>query len=47
MMKNMFVLFIFFDGFCFFWMCVVVDCDDLAMNGVFRWRISIDMLLFL
>ena len=34
-MKNMFVLCIFFDGFCFFLMCVVVDCDDLAMNGVF------------
>jgi len=25
----------FFDGFCFFWMCVVVDCDDLALNEVF------------
>ena len=33
MMKNMFVLHIFFDGFCSFLdVCVVVDCDDLAMN---------------
>ena len=35
MMRTMFVLHLFFDGICFFWMCVFVDCDDLAMNGAF------------
>ena len=35
MMKNMFVLHFFSMDFVLFWMCVVVDCDDLAMNGVF------------
>ena len=35
MMKNMFVLHFFSIDFVLFWMCVVVDCDDLAMNGVF------------
>ena len=33
MMKNMFVLHFFSIDFVLFWMCVVVDCDDLAMNA--------------
>ena len=31
----MFLLYIFLMDFDFFWMCAVVVCDDLAMNGVF------------
>ena len=34
MMKNMF-LYLFLMDFDIFWMCVVVVCDDLVMNGVF------------
>ena len=36
MHDEKYVCFAFFSiDFVLFWMCVVVDCDDLAMNGVF------------